>query len=1249
VQTTLLGLAIAFIIALIAALVGPYFIDWNQFRPQFEAQATQIIGAPVRVSGKLDARLLPSPSLRLRSVVVGGANDLGKVRADKLDVEFSLGSLMRGEWRATELTIDGMALDLGLDPQGRIDWPASIGKFNLGTLAIDRLNLTGRIALHDAASRGTLELNDIAFSGDVRSLAGSVRGDGNFMLSGTRYPFRVSSGQSADGNGTRVHLNIDPAVRAFSADLDGVLSFESRAPRFEGALTLAASAGPKAKKADAEASTPWRIAAKIKADPATARLEQLEASYGPDDAALKFVGLGDVRFGASPLLHVALSAKQLDADKFAAKDNNKDNTAAEPIRLLPALRALIATAPEPPIATQIELSSEQIMLGGRPLQNFAADLRADAKSWTIDRLDFRAPGTTRVSLSGTNAQPGPSRHFLGALSVESSDPGTLAAWLQGRSEVTYRNQKPMRLRGDVNVSADRVALDAIKAEIDGGAVEGRIAITDRAAGGGGARIDAELKAERLDLDASTAFVRSLLGPQAEWPDAVQLSLDIGHAISSGQDLHPFTAKLGYGAKAISLDGLKIGEATGVTLEGAGAFDRVAATGMLALNSSAASLGQITGLIAPLAPAVAARLNAMGPGPGPARLKLVLALDKDSERADRTSAHATLDIDAPQVKGVATITAKPEAAALRALDLDKLQRSEITIESKLSSEKGNSLLAMLGLDGMVAAEGPTQFQGSVSGAWHAPLRLKINLSGTGLDAEAQGTAEPWAAQPKAGVSLKAHNINLAPLFDLKPADRLMQNISVTSRVSLLAGKLTFEDLDGAMAGSRLRGRVSLTLDDERNVDGEIGLDALDLAPALALAIGSRGHDAAEPLGSGLLKGWRGRIAFQALRGQLPDGGELRPFSGTVRSDGQSLTLDALKGGIGGGQANATIDARQTANGIALNARLQFSGVDGTALHYRALKMPTGRASMQMTLASQGRSASALTGAMSGSGTMTLESAAIRGLDPHAFDVAIRASDAGQATNDVRLREIVDPVLAGGALLVASAQIPFTIRDGRLRVGPTTLDSDVARATVSGGYDIPADQADIRATIASAAIGQVSSRPEIQIFAAGSPDALDRTVDVTALSSWLAVRAIDRETRRLDSIERGEPAPPATPASIPPPAAQPPVAAPSPVPSLVPSVVPNAILPGQPASEAPLPDLRRPPPKPRPSAPVNAPRPVAPPVTSTLPGTSAPVMSQQLAPLPPPIEVRPAPGPVPRPPKPRPPLVLTPQFANPASTN
>ena len=267
------------------------------------------------------------------------------------------------------------------------------------------------------------------------------------------------------------------------------------------------------------------------------------------------------------------------------------------------------------------------------------------------------------------------------------------------------------------------------------------------------------------------------------------------------------------------------------------------------------------------------------------------------------------------------------------------------------------------------------------------------------------------------------------------------------------------------------------------------------------------------------------------------------------------------------------------------------------------MPTGRASLQMTLAAQGRSSSALSGALSGSGTVTLESSAISGLDPRAFEVAINASDAGQATGDAKLRQLVDPVLAAGALLVASAQIPFTIRDGRLRVAATTLDAGVAHAIVSGGYDIPADQADIRAVIALAEDAPGSGHPEIQIFAAGSPDRLERSVDVSALSSWLAVRAIDRETKRLDSIERGE-APQAMPASIPPPALTLPSAG---VPPAVPQLKPKVSAPRPPLSANPAP----------------------------------PVVSQQVAPLPPAIEIRPAPGAArPAPPRLRPPLVLTP---------
>jgi large subunit ribosomal protein L24 len=522
-----------------------------------------------------------------------------------------------------------------------------------------------------------------------------------------------------------------------------------------------------------------------------------------------------------------------------------------------------------------------------------------------------------------------------------------------------------------------------------------------------------------------------------------------------------------------------------------------------------------------------------------------------------------------------------------------------------------------------------------------------MSGAGLDAEAQGTAEPWAAEPRASVNLAIRSVNLAPLFGLKPSDA--QNIALSSQVSLLGNRLSFDGLDSTISGSRLRGHLALSLDDDKNVDGEIGLDTLSLAPAFALAIGAAGHDAAEPLNAGLIKGWRGRVVFQALRGSLPGGGELQPVSGTVRSDGQSLTFEDIKGKIGGGEVIVNMDARQDAGGIALNARAQFVGVDGRALRYRALAMPAGRVSMQATLASQGRSASALIGALSGSGTVTLESAKVAGLDPRAFEIAVRASDDGQATDDVKLRQIVEPALSAGALSVASAQIPFTIRDGRMRIGATPLDAPGVRAVVSGGYDIPADQADIRAALGLTMALPATGRPEIQLFAVGTPDGLSRTVDVTALSSWLAVRKIDHETRRLDAIERGEPPPPPpAPVSLPPQEEPPPSA-----------VLPGAGLPSEPLSQVPLPgrDPRRLLPKakavvPRPPAapPVaNAPGSVGPSPNVSSPNGSnahAPVVSQQVTPLPPPIDVKPAPGSVRPKPRPQAPLVLTPPVAAPA---
>ena len=57
-------------------------------------------------------------------------------------------------------------------------------------------------------------------------------------------------------------------------------------------------------------------------------------------------------------------------------------------------------------------------------------------------------------------------------------------------------------------------------------------------------------------------------------------------------------------------------------------------------------------------------------------------------------------------------------------------------------------------------------------------------------------------------------DFGPLLDLKPTDTLARNIGLSSRVSLTGNKISFDDLDSSIAGSRLRGHVAVTLGEEK---------------------------------------------------------------------------------------------------------------------------------------------------------------------------------------------------------------------------------------------------------------------------------------------------------------------------------------------------------------------------------------------------------------------------------------------------
>ena len=137
-------------------------------------------------------------------------------------------------------------------------------------------------------------------------------------------------------------------------------------------MTLAAPPGQKGRGSDPPRGGSRR---RSKADYSAARLEQIEASYGAERRALKLSGSGDVRFGRR-----RCCVRRCPRASSMPTGSSPRTSAAEPVRALPALQALAGLVPHLPIPAQIELASEQVMLGGRPLQDIAAELHGDDKS-----------------------------------------------------------------------------------------------------------------------------------------------------------------------------------------------------------------------------------------------------------------------------------------------------------------------------------------------------------------------------------------------------------------------------------------------------------------------------------------------------------------------------------------------------------------------------------------------------------------------------------------------------------------------------------------------------------------------------------------------------------------------------------------------------------------------------------------------------------------------------------------------------
>ena len=791
-QNTLLAVAIALILALLTALIGPSFVNWNDHRAFFEAEASRLVGLKVRVQGDIDVGILPFPSVTLGKIEIGPAGEASRLRAKSLSIELGLGPLMRGEIRAVEMKLAAPEFSIGLNSLGRIDWPAMA--LSSETLSIDKLNIEdGRAVLTDAVSNSRLVLDKLWFKGSVKSLTGPITGEGAFVTSGALYGYHIRAGRLDDA-GMRVRLGLDTAERPLTVETDGLIVFERGSPRFEGNFSMSRIAGSVSSSGQAVVKVPWKLTSKVTAGPQSALFEQVEFQYGADEQAAKLTGAAEFKFGERPRLQGALSAHQVDLDRLIA---TPEAPRRQPLAATQAFAELFGGALRPAVPVNLTISVDSVTLGGAALQSVGCDLRLDSDGWRLDKLEFRAPGFTQISLSGRLDPSAKGVGFNGLASIDANDPKTLVAWLAGKP-APIGQIKPWQLRGEVALSADRIAIERLKTEFDRGTIEGRLAYVWSAADHP-ARLDAELSAGELDIDALTNFADGALsGMGLERPREVALGLDIGRAKFAGFEARNTKARMKFDANGIAIEQLAVADFGNATIDASGRIDTTSASpgGNIAVDLDARELDGVLAALQRFSPVLADPLRKLAGRQKTAKLHANVSL----EHAGADSADAKLAltgrIGAVGVNVTAAATGKPEAFAVT--DLRALSAADVRLDARLQAGDGGVLLSLFGLSRFAGGDKRSaELTLAANGPLSRELRIDAKLNAGPIDATAKGTIK-------------------------LPTDDV--------------ATIELEPFAGTIGGSKVAGKLAVRFGDLPKVEGMIETQSLDARALLAAAVG-----------------------------------------------------------------------------------------------------------------------------------------------------------------------------------------------------------------------------------------------------------------------------------------------------------------------------------------------------------------------------------------------------------------------------
>ncbi len=479
----------------------PGMLDWNRYRDSIAALASQRLGRPVHIGGKVSLQLLPQPILTADDVAVDGVpideagpaatDEESGLRAKALRLRIGLGPLLAGQVDARELTLQGADL--------RLPWPPQPGALT------QRLPswLTG---LQARIEDGRLQVGSMVFTGvqgtiTTDSDTGTLAAAGVLQAGQRRWQFTARLARPGrDGTaGLDVSLDGQDGLRDTGGTFSGQIAGD-------GALSgRVAGRGPDLSLLMPAPALPWRGDGRLHAAAGLAIADELSLEI--DGAPAR--GAVSLRVQPSLQLDVSIAAGRLDLDAW-----------------LPALLARSSGTLRSGIPTGIDLSAEAATLAGGIVRRLRAGI--DLGPGVVHLRDVAAllPGDAQLALSGQVATE-PQMHFDGDVQLQAPDLRGTLRWLQrvlpaGFAALPGGVLRSATVAAKVSADAGQASVADVQGTVDGARVTGSAALRL----GTRASLVAALALDRLMLDPWLPQPAAVLTPASATAAAAALrSLD----------------------------------------------------------------------------------------------------------------------------------------------------------------------------------------------------------------------------------------------------------------------------------------------------------------------------------------------------------------------------------------------------------------------------------------------------------------------------------------------------------------------------------------------------------------------------------------------------------------------------------------------------------------------------------------------------------------------------------------------------